>query len=1009
MLPVPRCSRLTALLLLAGTACDGDKDATITVSNSDPSATITSHVDGDRVLDSVEVELKGVVGDAEDDYDSLLVTWTLDGAVLCPETPAQPDGTTSCPFTPTTDDGAEVGLQVRDSRSAVTATKVTLEVLATSPPTITITSPTDGPRHYADVPVTIAGEVSDPESDPDELTVTWESDRQGALSVDPPSTSGVIETDLFLTEGSHIITARAVDPNGNSDVDEVFVQVYPPNTAPSCSFESPAADSVVEEGEVVLLEGIVDDIDIGPEALDVAYTSSLDGELGTATPDSAGLVTFGTDDLSPGVHTITLTVSDDVDATCTATRSFRVAQPPTVRITSPAPSSEFNDGDSITFQATASDLEDSPSDLSVRWESSLDGDFGTAAPDSSGNIAVSAVLSVGDHEVRLFVTDTDDFTTSTLTLVTVKPCEYFYDGDGDGYGDPTTGLATCTPPVNYVEDNTDCDDSDPTHFPGADEYCDGADDDCDGTIDENDALDASLWYTDADSDGYGDPATVVTACTQPSGTIATGRDCDDADTAVNPAAEEVCGDGIDDDCDGADLPCIINVPLATTDVILVGESAQDEAGTEVRAVGDVDGDGYDDVLVGAPTDDIDAVNSGTAYLVLGNITGTLDLSGADARLIGVGSGTEAGFTVGAAGDVDGDGYDDILVGSPYVNSTGTDAGAAYLLLGPVTGDTDLATADYVFQGDAADDQAGVLARGIGDWDGDGLDDLIVGALEEDTGASNAGMTYLITASSLSSGTLSSVAWARFSGERSDDQAGRNGVGAGDLDGDGQADLLISSPPEDTGGNASGSVYMVLGPSTGGLVDLRYADAQLYGEGDNHFAGRSVASPGDVTGDGYNDIVVGADGEDSLSSGNGAVYVWHGPIPTGTRELSGADTKLVGSVGLDYLGRSVSTAGDVNGDGTTDLVFGGTGDDWGATDAGGAFVALGPVSTGTIDKLDLYARLYAEGTDDKAGYSVDGGFDWNGDGFDDILTGAPGEDLGGTDSGAAFITFGATTW
>ena len=1004
---LPAVPALLAPLLLA--ACSEGKDATITVTNSEPTATIASHIDGDSVLEGIDIEFRGVVSDPEDAYDALLVTWTSGGTAICPEQPAIADGTTTCTFPLTRADSGEVSLLVKDTRGASAVAKVTLDILPTNPPTITITGPEEGRRYYTDVPLLFTADVSDPESSPSELAVRWESDVQGELTIDAPSSSGRIEGEVYLTEGNHIITVQAEDPQGNTDTDSIFLEVGGPNSAPTCTFDAPQDDSVIETGEVVLLEGTVDDADVGPEGLSVTFSSSVDGELGTATPDSDGSVLYGADGLTTGIHTLTLTATDDAGTTCTASTAIRIAEPPFVRIDSPAPAEEFNDGDTISFGGTATDNEDANDTLTVSWESSLDGVFNDNAPDSAGTVAASQILSVGDHEVRLIVTDSDGMQRSSLTTVKVLPCEYFYDGDGDGFGDPATGIPTCEPPVNYVLDGTDCDDSDPDSYPGADEYCDGHDDDCDGTTDEYDALDASQWWTDADGDGFGDPATIQTACTQPSDTVSVGDDCDDTNDAINPGAEEVCGDGVDDDCDGADLPCIINIPLATTDVQLIGESAQDEVGTAVAAVGDLNGDGFDDVLIGAPYDDIDAIDAGTAYMVFGGITGSLDLSGADARLIGESSGDNAGLSVAGAGDVNNDGYDDVLVGAWYDDTTDTDAGVAYLLLGPFSGDIDLVDSDYLLLGDNAEDYAGAGLATVGDWDGDGYSDLAIGAYEEDTGDTNAGMTYLISGASLTTGTLSSVAFATLAGERSDDQVGRSVSAAGDVDGDGQLDLLISAPPEDFGGNASGSVYLVLGPTTGGDIDLRYADAQLYGEGDNHFAGRQTAGPGDLDGDGYDDIVIGADGEDSVDSGNGAVYLWNGPVPSGTRSLSGADTKFVGETGLDYIGRSVSSGGDINNDGFTDLVMGGTGDDYGDTDAGGGFVVLGPFSSGTVSKNDFYARLYAESTDDKAGYSIAGNFDFNGDGWDDVLVGVPGEDAGGTNAGAAYVTFGATSW
>ena len=127
---------------------------------------------------------------------------------------------------------------------------------------------------------------------------------------------------------------------------------------------------------------------------------------------------------------------------------------------------------------------------------------------------------------------------------------WYLDDDSDGFGDPLVSVAGCTAPTGYVSDGTDCNDSDSVINPGADEICDNGltDEDCDGEIDEGSAVNADPYYTDGDADGYGDPASELFACVQPSGLIVDGSDCDDTRSDVNPAATEICN-GLDDDCD----------------------------------------------------------------------------------------------------------------------------------------------------------------------------------------------------------------------------------------------------------------------------------------------------------------------------------------------------------------------------------------------------------------------------------------------------------------------------
>ncbi|MCK6523269.1 putative metal-binding motif-containing protein, partial [Myxococcota bacterium] len=140
--------------------------------------------------------------------------------------------------------------------------------------------------------------------------------------------------------------------------------------------------------------------------------------------------------------------------------------------------------------------------------------------------------------------DADDDSLDTTTGAT-----FYTDADADGYGDPSASVTACDAPSGAVTTGDDCDDGDPAVNPGADELCGGGDEDCDGLTDEEDAVDASEWYTDADLDGYGDPAAPQLACTQPDDAVADASDCDDTDETISPDGLEVC-DGLDNNCDG---------------------------------------------------------------------------------------------------------------------------------------------------------------------------------------------------------------------------------------------------------------------------------------------------------------------------------------------------------------------------------------------------------------------------------------------------------------------------
>ncbi len=258
-------------------------------------------------------------------------------------------------------------------------------------------------------------------------------------------------------------------------------------------------------------------------------------------------------------------------------------------------------------------------------------------------------------------------------------------------------------------------------------------------------------------------------------------------------------------------PVTGTVDLSTATAKLVGEESGDVAGRSVAGAGDLDGDGLADILVGASNNAAGGGDAGAAYVVLGPVTGTVDLSTADAKLVGDAY-NWAGMAVDGAGDVDGDGSPDLVVGAPYNVASDVQVGAAYLVLGPVTGTVSLSAAEARFVGEGDSDMAGITVAGAGDVDGDGQADLLVGAsgVDAPSGGTDAGAAYLIRAPATGTFELAKVA-DKLVGEAYRDSACLV-AGAGDVDGDGLADILVGATLSDAGGADAGAAYLVLGGS-----------------------------------------------------------------------------------------------------------------------------------------------------------------------------------------------------
>ena len=485
--------------------------------------------------------------------------------------------------------------------------------------------------------------------------------------------------------------------------------------------------------------------------------------------------------------------------------------------------------------------------------------------------------------------------------------------------------------------------------------------------------------------------------------------------------------------------------LAEADgVIIRGDAVGDLAGVSVSGAGDVNGDGYADLLVGAVAGDDGGTYAGEAYLIFGSASGIghsdgigreIDLSDLDADdgviIQGDAEGDFAGRSVSGAGDVNGDGYADLLIGAVAGDDGGESAGEAYLVFGKGSGFgspddtgrrvvdlTGLAPADgFIIQGAAAGDFTGISVSGAGDVNGDGYADLIVGAYRGDDGGESAGAAYLVFGRASGMGRvldLSRLAEADgviIHGDRSGDRAGISVSGAGDVNGDGYADLIVGSYRGDYVGESAGAAYLVFGKAsgigrrdgTGRVLDLsRLAEADgmiIRGDGPGDRAGLSVSGAGDVNGDGYADLLVGAPLGDDGGTDAGAAYLVFGKASGTGRvldlsDLDGADGFTIqGDEAGDRAGYSISGAGDVNGDGYADLIVGAPRGDDGGGEAGEAYVLFG----GSFGLGGL-------STEEEAVLGTDGDDLLNGNGQTRVMLAGAGDDVLTLDGTANLLKF-----
>jgi len=420
--------------------------------------------------------------------------------------------------------------------------------------------------------------------------------------------------------------------------------------------------------------------------------------------------------------------------------------------------------------------------------------------------------------------------------------------------------------------------------------------------------------------------------------------------------------------------------LGKVDVRLWGDGG-DDAGQTLDIVGDINGDGIDDLVIGADANGYNGSSAGQVYIYFGragpwshgNLTAT-----ANATIIGQ-PGSWFGDAVSAAGDVNGDGYDDIIVGTQSTQ---------YLVLGRAAGWSMHATVASM-----ANASFGVKnAAGVGDVNGDGLDDLLLGNEAKGTG----GEAYLIFGRKAGwslNMNLQSVSNASIVAEAGGDCLGYSVGPAGDVNADGFDDFLIGAYKNTETATDGGEVYMFLGKSNGWALNISAANASasyLPPKSGAHQLGYAVHGAGDVNADGYDDMIFGAPsakgtaGEAYLVLGKASGWKNDTNLSTG----AAASFQGNGSMGFVLAGQSVAGGGDVNGDGFDDMLIGAPLDGSVSTFSGLAMLELGKnagwAMNTSYNKTD--ATFLGEGMLSCNGWAVSDDGDLNGDGFDDVVVG-----------------------
>jgi hypothetical protein len=468
---------------------------------------------------------------------------------------------------------------------------------------------------------------------------------------------------------------------------------------------------------------------------------------------------------------------------------------------------------------------------------------------------------------------------------------------------------------------------------------------------------------------------------------------------------------------------IADQDVTTANTQLESDQAGAALGISVSGAGDVNGDGYDDVIVGAYLYDAGSTDEGAAFVFLGGSSGVADgdASTALAQLESNLAGSQFGLRVAAAGDVNGGGYADVIVGAPNYDDGQAGEGFAFIFVGGPSGTADgnPATAATEIESNQAGANLGSDVAAAGDVNGDGYGDVIIGVSGYDSGETDEGVALIFYGSNsgIADGTVFTGAATFIDSDLAGALFGLRVAGAGDVNADGYADVIVGAPLYAAGQTNEGAAFIFHGASGGipdGDVGAGDQDTQLESNQASAFFGNAVDGAGDVNGDGIADVIVGASSYDVAGQSNaGGAYVFLGSA-SGVADAnpSTAFASLEATVASTLFGTSVAGAGDVNGDGHGDVIVGAP-TFVGTDSGGGAFVYHG--STAGVyadgDPSTAFAQIESDQANQvgllhppSAAYAGD----VNGDGYGDVVLGFPFYDNGETDEGAAFVFEGSAS-